>query len=135
MWQGIAEHLAKATPEVLVLVHPIHLIKDSAKRAVSRQLHRSKSSPQDIMTGVTARQTSRWGSWLSCCGSPSMVPCVCVLALTCVMCPPTCRSSCSPCCQALRQLRGLHQCSLVWCVWRLPEWWPIMLASCRHVRG
>ena len=61
VWQGIAEHLAQATPEVLVLVHPIHLIKDSAKRAVSRQLHRSKSSPQDIMTGVTARQTSRSG--------------------------------------------------------------------------
>ena len=51
----------QATPEVLVLVHPIHLIKDSARRAVSRQLHRSRSTQrsQDVMTGVTAQPPSR----------------------------------------------------------------------------
>ena len=50
----------QATPEVLVLVHPIHLIKDSARRAVSRQLHRNRSQrSQDVMTGVTAQPPSR----------------------------------------------------------------------------
>ena len=29
VWQAIAQHLTEASPEVLVLVHPIHLVRDS----------------------------------------------------------------------------------------------------------
>ena len=58
VWQAIAEHLAKALPEVLVLVHPIHLVRDSAQQVASRQLKR-RSRPSDVMTGMTAQQKRR----------------------------------------------------------------------------
>ena len=36
LWQGIAEHLAKSSPEVLVLIHPIHMTPSShSQRAIS----------------------------------------------------------------------------------------------------
>lgn len=36
LWQGIAEHLAKSSPEVLVLIHPIHMTPTShSQRAIS----------------------------------------------------------------------------------------------------
>ena len=36
LWQGIAQHLAKSSPEVLVLIHPIHMTPTShSQRALS----------------------------------------------------------------------------------------------------
>ena len=36
LWRGIAEHLAKSSPEVLVLIHPIHMTPTShSQRALS----------------------------------------------------------------------------------------------------
>ena len=36
LWRGIAEHLAKSSPEVLVLIHPIHMTPSShSQRALS----------------------------------------------------------------------------------------------------
>ena len=36
LWQGIAQHLAKSSPEVLVLIHPIHMTPSShSQRAIS----------------------------------------------------------------------------------------------------
>lgn len=34
LWQGIAEHLAEASPEVVVLIHPINMTSSHSNRAL-----------------------------------------------------------------------------------------------------
>ena len=34
LWQGIAEHLATSSPEVLVLIHPINMSSSHSQRAL-----------------------------------------------------------------------------------------------------
>jgi hypothetical protein len=34
LWQGIAEHLAEASPEVVVLIHPINMTSSHSNRSL-----------------------------------------------------------------------------------------------------
>jgi len=39
LWQGIAEHLAQSSPEVLLLIHPINMTSSHSQRALSVCFH------------------------------------------------------------------------------------------------
>lgn len=78
--------------QVLLLIHPIHLVKDSAQQAVSNQLKRRKPAVGDVMTGMTAQPKRRCSSTLTAAHKPVHLPSTSGLCHGCcdqLQCPHT----------------------------------------------
>ncbi|KAK9903998.1 hypothetical protein WJX75_002185 [Coccomyxa subellipsoidea] len=52
LWQGIAEHLAEASPEVVVLIHPINMTSSHSNRSLQAARETAKYSSTDVLTGI-----------------------------------------------------------------------------------
>ncbi|BDA45723.1 hypothetical protein COCOBI_07-5100 [Coccomyxa sp. Obi] len=61
LWQGIAEHLATSSPEVLVLIHPINMSSSHSQQALQAAKETVKHSPTDVLTGTAVSQEPALG--------------------------------------------------------------------------
>ena len=55
LWSSIAEHLAQAEPDVMVLVHPLDMRLESSRQK-QRIVKGKQSGLSDVFTGVTAHR-------------------------------------------------------------------------------